>query len=166
MYPNCSKSQEVQVIYDIFRICDPFAPPPLEEFSSTDPFPIVHFYYLENQENEEIKLVLKAFWFPIFMKLSGKLLLDVIIHLRPSPGASETSKSSKSPGRDQEEGGVWWWSQIEKNILEKLPWKFHEDWITETLSRLHLSSKSLPGVLEDVEVPDAPGDGLRWMRTS
>ena len=78
-------------------------PPPLEEFSSTDPFPIVHFYYLENQENEEIKLVLKAFWCPIFMKLSGKLLYDVLIHLRPSPGASGTSMSSKTPGRDLED---------------------------------------------------------------
>ena len=36
----------------------------------------------------------------------------------------------------------------------------------DPMSRLHLSSKSLPGVLEDVEVPDAPGDGLRWKRTS
>ena len=61
---------------------------------------------------------------------------------------------------------TWWWSQMDENILEKLPWKFHEDWTTETLSRLHLSSKSLPGVLEDVEVPDVPGDGLRWKRTS
>ena len=58
----------------------------------------------------------------------------------------------------------WWWSKIEENILEKLSWKFHEDWTSESLSRLHLSSKSLPGVLEDVEGPDAPGDGLRWMR--
>ena len=28
------------------------------------------------------------------------------------------------------------------------------------LSRLHLSSKSLPGVLDDVEVPDEPGGGV------
>ena len=103
MYPNCSKSQEVQFIYDIFRICDRFAPPPLEEFSSTDPFPIVHFYYLENQENEEIKLVLKGFWCPIIMKLSGNLFYDVLFHLRPSPGASGTSTSSKTPGRDLED---------------------------------------------------------------
>ena len=26
-----------------------------------------------------------------------------------------------------------------------------------TLSRLHLSSKSLPGVLEELEIPDEPG---------
>ena len=28
---------------------------------------------------------------------------------------------------------TWWWSQIKKNILEKLPWKFHEDWTSESL---------------------------------
>ena len=28
------------------------------------------------------------------------------------------------------------------------------------LSRLHLSSKSLPGVLGDIEVPDEPGGGV------
>ena len=77
-----------------------------QEFFSIDPFPIVHFYYQENQENEDIKLVLKGCRCPIFMKLSGKPLQDVLLHLRQSPGASETSKSSKSPGRDQEEGGV------------------------------------------------------------
>ena len=33
--------------------------------------------------------------------------------------------------------------------------------LAETLSRLHLSSKSLPGVLEDMEVPDEPGGGVR-----
>ena len=61
-------------------------------------------------------------------------------------------------------GGSWhtlWWSSMEVNIQEKLPWKFHEDWTKETLSRLQLSSKSLPGVLEDMEDPDVPGDGLR-----
>ena len=61
---------------------------------------------------------------------------------------------------------TWWWSQMDENILKKLPWKFHEYWTSGSLSRLHLSSKSLPGVLEDVEVPDAPGDGLRLKRTS
>ena len=34
-----------------------------------------------------------------------------------------------------------------------------EDWTSETLSRLHLSSKSVPGVLEDMEVPDWLGSG-------
>ena len=59
-------------------------------------------------------------------------------------------------------GGSWptlWWSQMEVNIQEKLPWKFHEVWTSETLSRLPLSSKSLPGVLEDMEVPDEEGSG-------
>ena len=44
--------------------------------------------------------------------------------------------------------------------------KVSSDPTSETLSRLRLSSKSLPGVLEDMEVPDAHGDGLRWKRTS
>ena len=51
-------------------------------------------------------------------------------------------------------------------IIQKLLRKFHQDSTSQTLSRLHLSSKSLPGVLEDMEVPDAPGDGLRWKRKS
>ena len=42
-------------------------------------------------------------------------------------------------------------------ILQKLLCKFHPDPTSQTLSRLHLSSKSLPGVLEDVEVPDETG---------
>ena len=54
---------------------------------------------------------------------------------------------------------TWWWSQIKENIQEKLPWKFHDVWTSETLSRLPLSSKSLPGVLEDMEVPDEEGSG-------
>ena len=36
----------------------------------------------------------------------------------------------------------------------------NRDPTSETLPRLHLSSKSLPGVLEDVEVPDEPGGGV------
>ena len=49
---------------------------------------------------------------------------------------------------------------MEVNILEKLPLKFHEYWTLGSLSRPLLSSKSLPGVLEDMEVPDTHGDGL------
>ena len=45
-------------------------------------------------------------------------------------------------------------------ILQKLLCKFHQDPTSQTLSILHLSSKSLPGVLEDVEVPDDPGGGV------
>ena len=41
-------------------------------------------------------------------------------------------------------------------IIQKLLRKFHQDTTAETMSRLHLSSKSLPGVLEGVEVPDEP----------
>ena len=51
-------------------------------------------------------------------------------------------------------------------VSEKLPWKFHEDWTSGSRSRLHLSSKYLHGVFEDTEFSDAPGDGLRWKRTS
>ena len=39
-------------------------------------------------------------------------------------------------------------------ILQKLLCKFHQDPTSQTQSRLHLSSKSLPRVLEDVEVPE------------
>ena len=45
-------------------------------------------------------------------------------------------------------------------IIQKLLRKFRQDPTSETLSRLHQSSKSLPGVLEDVEVPDEPGGGV------
>ena len=31
---------------------------------------------------------------------------------------------------------------------------------SRNLRRLHLSSNSLPGVLEDIKVPDDPGDGV------
>ena len=80
----------------------------------------------------------QGFWCLIFMKLSGKLLLYVHFHLRPSPGALGTSTSSKTPRRDSE-----------------------DRWTSGSLSRPRLSSKSLLGVLEDVEVPDTHGDGLR-----
>ena len=40
-------------------------------------------------------------------------------------------------------------------------WRFLKNFETaETLSRLCLSSKSFPGVLEDMEVPDEPGGGV------
>ena len=45
-------------------------------------------------------------------------------------------------------------------ILKKLLCKFHQDPTSQTLSTLHLSFKSFPGVLEDVEVPDEPGGGV------
>ena len=34
------------------------------------------------------------------------------------------------------------------------------------MSRLHMSSKSLPGVREDMDIPDGPGDDVRWEGTS
>ena len=40
------------------------------------------------------------------------------------------------------------------------PSEISSDPWSETVSRLNLSSKSLPGVLEDLEVPDGPGDGV------
>ena len=43
-------------------------------------------------------------------------------------------------------GGSWWtwrWCHMIGIILQKLLWKFHQDPTSETLSRLHLSSKSL-----------------------
>ena len=35
-----------------------------------------------------------------------------------------------------------------------------------TMPRLHLSSKSIPGVLEDMDIADGPGDGVRLEKTS
>ena len=52
------------------------------------------------------------------------------------------------------------WCQMIGIILLKLLQKFHQDPTSETLSKLHLSSKSLPGVLEDMEVPEEPGYGV------
>ena len=52
-------------------------------------------------------------------------------------------------------GGSWWtlrWCQMIGIILQKLLRKFHQDLTSGTLSRLHLSSKPLLGVLEDLEV--------------
>ena len=48
-------------------------------------------------------------------------------------------------------------------INRKLHRKFHQDLTSGTSSRLNLSSKSLPGVLEDMEVPDLGGDGVRMI---
>ena len=41
-----------------------------------------------------------------------------------------------------------------------------QDRTSGSRSILHLSSKYLPGVFEDMEVPDTPGDGFRWKRIS
>ena len=51
--------------------------------------------------------------------------------------------------------------EIGRSILWKLSSNFHQIWTSGTQSWLHLSYKSLTGVLEDMEVPDDPGDGVR-----
>ena len=59
----------------------------------------------------------------------------------------------------------WWswrWCQMICIILQKLLWKFYQHPRLGTLSRLLLSSKSLPGVMEDKEVPDERGVGVRY----
>ena len=61
---------------------------------------------------------------------------------------------------------TWRWGQMEWNIHQKCLWKFHQDLTSETRSRLHLSCKSFPGVKEDMDIPDEPGDGVRWEGTS
>ena len=63
-------------------------------------------------------------------------------------------------------GGSWqsWkWCLGARATPMKLPWKFHEDQTSWTLSRLPMSFKSLPGVLEDMEVPDKVGNGVRGL---
>ena len=61
---------------------------------------------------------------------------------------------------------IWIWCQKGGNKHQKQLLKFHEDLISGTISRLHLSSKSLPGVKEDKGIPNRPGDGIRWEGTS
>jgi len=38
--------------------------------------------------------------------------------------------------------------------------------VCESFSNIHMSSKSLPGVWEDLDIPDGPGDDVRWEGTS
>ena len=45
------------------------------------------------------------------------------------------------------------------NIHQKCLWKFHQDLTSETMSRLHLSSKSPPGVKVDMDILD---ETWRW----
>ena len=61
---------------------------------------------------------------------------------------------------------IWRWCQMGGNIHQKCLWKFHQDLTLGTMSRLHLSSKSLPGVYEDMDIPDETGDSVRWEGTS
>ena len=46
----------------------------------------------------------------------------------------------------------WRWCQMGGNIHQKCLWKFYQDLTSGTMSRLHLSSKSLPGVQEDMDL--------------
>ena len=62
---------------------------------------------------------------------------------------------------DVHDGLTWRWGQMNGSSLMKLLC-FHQDPVSGTLSRLYLISKSLPGVLEVMEVPDEPGLGVRY----
>ena len=41
--------------------------------------------------------------------------------------------------------------------------QFQDDWTCRSQSRLCLSSKTPAGVLEDMDVPDTLGDGVKWL---
>ena len=72
----------------------------------------------------------QGFCCPIFMKLSGKLLLDVLFHLRPSPGTSGTSMSSKTPGTDLDDRwSLDWVSDVQSS------WNFQGSfsWISSSI---------------------------------
>ena len=67
------------------------------------------------------------------------------------------------------QGCSWWswgWCQVTQNILAKINWKFYQDQSSGSLSRLHLSSKSLPGVLVERDVLDGAGDGVIVLKIS
>ena len=51
-----------------------------------------------------------------------------------------------------------------RNIKGKIYWNFHQDPTSWSLSRLHLLSKSLPGVLEDRDVLDRDRSGVRVLK--
>ena len=57
----------------------------------------------------------------------------------------------------------WWswrWCQGTQDIPGKFYWKFHQDPTSGSLSRLHLSARSPPVILEDLKVPDGTGVGV------
>ena len=74
--------------------------------------------------------------------------------------------SSWSLGRHWHSRWTWRWCQIGDNININLLWKFYQDLKSGTISRLHLSSKSLPGVLEDTEILDELVYGILWVGLS
>ena len=61
---------------------------------------------------------------------------------------------------------LWWtlrlrWCQSTYYHSRKLSWNSHQDPTSGSSSGLHLSSKYLPGVLDDVDVLDGAGDGVK-----
>ena len=54
---------------------------------------------------------------------------------------------------------TWRWCQVGWNLHQKCLWRFHRCLTSGIMSRLHLPSKSLPGVLEDMDNPNGPGNG-------
>ena len=60
----------------------------------------------------------------------------------------------------------WRWCQGSQKLTRKLYWKFHQNPTSGSLSRLHLSSKSLPGVLEDRNILDGDKGGVRVLKIS
>ena len=68
---------------------------------------------------------------------------DIRNHVKTPPVLQVSSWSLGGHGHS------WWtwrWCQMGGNIHQKCLWKFHQDLTSGTMSRLHLSSKSLPGV--------------------
>ena len=61
---------------------------------------------------------------------------------------------------------TWRWCQGTQDIPGKFYWKFHQDPTSGSLSRLCLSSKSLPGVLDERDVLDGAGDGVMVLKIS
>ena len=68
---------------------------------------------------------------------------DIRNHVKTPPILQVSSRSLGGHGHS------WWtwrWCQMGGNIHKKCLWKFHQDLTSGTMSRLHQSSKSLPGV--------------------
>ena len=58
------------------------------------------------------------------------------------------------------------WARVLKISLQSFTEKFHQDQTSGSLSRPHLSSKSLPRVLEERDVLDGAGDGVMVLKIS
>ena len=61
---------------------------------------------------------------------------------------------------------TWRWCHMTCINPLKLLWKISSKSNVLNPMRTYMSSKSLSGVLEDIEVPDKPGDGVRSMGAS